>query len=237
MSPTQTCVLQSDAEFSFRFAQDGRVRTGKTSLPMVASVIVHAVSIAWFALGGPFQTVVAPRPVTLEPITVSFLVLPAEQPVAKTVEVPKPVPAPAPPEPSVAEAVRPIARSPATALAPRPQTTTAQAVQPAAQQAKPVTAQPKSEQGVQGVRPNSGNPTPSYPGMSRRRGEEGQVVLQVVVGTDGRVASLSVAQSSGFRRLDKAALDAVRQWRFQPARRGSTPVRSVARIPIRFALR
>ncbi|NQV20615.1 MAG: energy transducer TonB [Rhodospirillales bacterium] len=87
------------------------------------------------------------------------------------------------------------------------------------------------------VRPASGNPSPKYPGMSRRRGEEGQVVLRVVVGPDGRAVSLSVAQSSGFRRLDQAALDAVRHWRFDPARRGPMPVKGVVRIPIRFVLK
>jgi protein TonB len=51
--------------------------------------------------------------------------------------------------------------------------------------------------------------------------EEGTVTLGLLVGTDGRVVEISIANSSGFARLDKAALDAVRKWRWTPMMRGA----------------
>jgi len=68
------------------------------------------------------------------------------------------------------------------------------------------------------------NPKPRYPALSRRLGERGKVLLEVLILTDGSVGEIAVKTSSGFPRLDSAALEAVRRWRFQPARRGTTPI-------------
>lgn len=74
---------------------------------------------------------------------------------------------------------------------------------------------------------------PRYPMESRRRHEQGAVLLTVLLGADGRVETISVARSSGFERLDKAALDAVRRWRWSPTLRGGEAmmVRGVVEIP------
>jgi periplasmic protein TonB len=58
---------------------------------------------------------------------------------------------------------------------------------------------------------------PEYPPTSRRLGEQGSLVLQVLVDTDGRVLDTKLVQSSGFERLDQAALDGVKaDYRFLP---------------------
>lgn len=80
------------------------------------------------------------------------------------------------------------------------------------------------------------NPSPSYPRMSRRAGEEGTVMLRVRVLADGRPSSIDVAESSGHPRLDEAARETVRNWRFTPARQGDTPIDSWLRVPIAFRL-
>jgi protein TonB len=80
------------------------------------------------------------------------------------------------------------------------------------------------------------NPKPVYPAMSRRLREEGVVVLKVHVRSDGSVAEAKVDKRSGSTRLDEAALAAVRQWHFVPARRGSEPVESWVLVPIEFEL-
>jgi periplasmic protein TonB len=67
---------------------------------------------------------------------------------------------------------------------------------------------------------------PVYPRISRRRGEEGTVVIAVTVLPDGRGANPRIRQSSGFSRLDNAALEAVRKTRFQPARRNGLAITS-----------
>jgi protein TonB len=68
---------------------------------------------------------------------------------------------------------------------------------------------------------------------SRRAHEEGIVVLTVLLSVDGRVADISVASSSGFPRLDRAALEAVADWRWSPLVRSGQPVmvRGMVRIP------
>ncbi len=80
------------------------------------------------------------------------------------------------------------------------------------------------------------NPRPAYPRLSRHRREEGQVVLRVRVLSDGRAETVEIAESSNHPRLDKAALEAVREWRFVPARQGETAVDSWLRVPIVFRL-
>jgi protein TonB len=77
---------------------------------------------------------------------------------------------------------------------------------------------------------------PVYPTLARRMGEEGEVVLRVELNEDGQIASARVATSSGFRRLDEAALAAIKNWRCNAAQREGQPVRAVAIQPFKFAL-
>ena len=78
---------------------------------------------------------------------------------------------------------------------------------------------------------------PHYPIESRRKREQGTVALMLLVGTDGRVASVSVQQSSGFARLDAAALSAVRRWRWSPRKVDGVAVQVRGIVSIPFVLR
>ena len=80
------------------------------------------------------------------------------------------------------------------------------------------------------------NPEPPYPAQSRRLGEEGRVILRVLVGAAGAAEEVQIRASSGYPRLDEAARQTVRQWKFQPARRGSEAVPAWVLVPIRFSL-
>jgi protein TonB len=80
------------------------------------------------------------------------------------------------------------------------------------------------------------NPPPAYPAASRRRGEQGRVVLRVLVSADGAAERVEVRSSSGHERLDRAASEAVHQWRFVPARQGEKPVAAWVLVPILFSL-
>lgn len=77
---------------------------------------------------------------------------------------------------------------------------------------------------------------PAYPAQSRRLGESGVVVLRVELSETGNVALARVDRSSGYSRLDEAALSAVRSWRCTPATRNGHPVRAVALQPFNFIL-
>ena len=80
------------------------------------------------------------------------------------------------------------------------------------------------------------NPPPAYPRLSRRLREEGEVELRVRVSPAGEALAVELARSSGSGRLDQAALQAVRSWRFEPARRGAQAVEAWVRVPILFKL-
>lgn len=80
------------------------------------------------------------------------------------------------------------------------------------------------------------NPPPDYPRLSRRLREEGEVELRVRVDPAGQPVVVELARSSGSGRLDEAALRAVRDWRFEPARRGGQAVEAWVRVPILFKL-
>lgn len=80
------------------------------------------------------------------------------------------------------------------------------------------------------------NPAPRYPVSARRRGQEGRVLLDLRIAADGKVAAVSIRKSSGVRSLDRAAVDTVRTWRFDPARENGAAVSSEVTIPILFKL-
>lgn len=80
------------------------------------------------------------------------------------------------------------------------------------------------------------NPPPGYPRISRRNGEQGTVIVRVFISTQGTPDKAEVRTSSGFARLDQAALEAVQRWRFVPGRRHGTPEAMWFNIPVRFVL-
>ncbi|KLJ02866.1 hypothetical protein WQ56_00890 [Luteimonas sp. FCS-9] len=82
-------------------------------------------------------------------------------------------------------------------------------------------------------RPRS-TPQPRYPRASLRRNETGEVMLRVHVDADGRVSDIDVIAASGHARLDRAAVSAVRRWRFEPAMRDGRPVPGEVRVPVLF---
>ncbi len=69
-----------------------------------------------------------------------------------------------------------------------------------------------------------GNRLPEYPAMSRRLGEQGVVVLRVFITPEGRAADVQLVRSSGSARLDRSAMETIREWRFLPARQAGRPV-------------
>ena len=77
---------------------------------------------------------------------------------------------------------------------------------------------------------------PVYPSASRRAGEQGTVVLKILIGEDGRARDVQVAQSSGFSRLDDAAVDAVRKWRFTPSVQSGAVQGGWVTLPVTFRL-
>jgi periplasmic protein TonB len=80
------------------------------------------------------------------------------------------------------------------------------------------------------------NPAPDYPSVSRQLGEQGRVLLRAMINAEGSVEQVVLRKSSGFERLDQAALDTVKHWRFVPARRGEQQVSAWVVVPVSFTL-
>jgi len=80
------------------------------------------------------------------------------------------------------------------------------------------------------------NPAPAYPPMSRRTGEQGRVLLKVLVSESGIAERVQLETGSGYEKLDQAAIEAVKKWIFIPAKRSNQPVSAYVLVPVKFSL-
>ncbi len=219
-------------------------------MSLASAVLLHAAALLWIvhnptALEAPPMimqaTLIAPEPLPMAP--------PEPPQEVKRVE-------PEPPRP-VVKPVKPVKKEKPlpqlAAVADAPATTTVAPQPPAPPEPVAIDAPPVSEPSPAPVTaapvvapppvtpPKFNvaylqNPRPAYPAMSKRLGEAGRVMLRVMVDVNGLPTQVEVRKSSGFPRLDEAALEAVRKWKFVPARRGEEPVAGLADIPIDFGL-
>lgn len=177
-----------------------------------------------------------PPPPPVEPVLVALTRDAARETLAPQAPAPQPpetAPAPvaAPPIPAPPEAAAPVHSSPSTGRpGPVAQDATSAAPSPA----------PVPTQALELPRFDADylhNPAPIYPPMSRRLREQGTVTLRVRVTPDGRATQVEVRESSGYPRLDKAAEESVRRWRFVPARQGGQTVAAWVLVPISYSIR
>ncbi len=211
---------------------------------IVSSVVLFHVAAIWALQSGLVRKA-------------AEIIVPAEllsefiNPPAPKVAPPPPKPAPTPPAPKTAPKVQapkpapmplaindptPAPNAPTgvtTPQPPAPPITEPVAAAPAAPPAPP--APPKIEL------PSSdaaylNNPKPSYPAISKRMGEQGKVVLRVLIGTDGTPQKVEVNKSSGYERLDRQAQEAVMRWRFVPGKRNGVPETMWNLVPVNFVL-
>jgi protein TonB len=185
-----------------------------------------------------FKQKLIPPPEQLATLMVNFI------PSSKPKEEPKPEPLPPPPKPKpekkpqsrqlvaetpVVSESEPVAPPPPPEPEPEPEPVVE--TPPAPQMpAGPVTL--SSELSVACPELNA----PAYPALSKRLGEEGKLVLRVELDEKGHVSVAHVVNSSGFKRLDEAAMAAVKTWRCTPPIRNGQPARAVALQPFNFVL-
>lgn len=168
------------------------------------------------------------------PLVVDLLPAPEVQkpPEAKPLPVIKPQPVKQQRTPAPKTPTPPIEATTSTVPAPS-------APVAAPPEAKPTPAAPPAEAPIVQARFDAdylNNPAPSYPPLSRRMGEEGKVILRVSVNPQGSADSVELRTSSGSQRLDDAAVNTVKRWKFIPAKRGVEPVQSWVLVPIIFKL-
>jgi protein TonB len=164
---------------------------------------------------------------------------------------PKPTPPAQPPEVPVVPVVRPVVRPsvapPHPVVAPQPP---ADAIVVAGGSEAAVVSDTPAEVatdiGAPDVAPPvagisleyASAPPPVYPTAARRMRHEGTVLLEVLVGVDGRPLRVDVRQSSGHRQLDDAAREQVlARWRFRPAMRDGRAIQAIGLVPVNFRLK
>ncbi len=221
---------------------------------LAVAIALHGALIA-FVLSGALEkphTEVEPPPVIVQLLTPEpplKLEPPTPEPPKPKPQPPKPEPVkpqprPEPPRPEQPkpEPAKPEVRpepvkieAPATAVAPAPTPVAPPAPPAPPPPPAPSVAKPSARTEVSiSASYAAANRKPEYPKMSLRLGEQGTVVLTVMVKSDGSAGDVEVKSTSGFTRLDRAAADAVKTWRFNPATIDGKAVDKSYEVPITF---
>lgn len=168
---------------------------------------------------------------------------PAPVPAPKPVVQPKPRTPPPAPRPVAAPSPAPSPQAPIAVAEPQPAPPPITAPVAAAPAPAPAPLAPPAPPAPPRIElPSTSadylqNPQPPYPPMSRRLGEEGQVMLRVLISAEGRALQAEIRRSSGYERLDSVALETVRTWRFVSGKRNGVPEDMWFNVPITFELR
>lgn len=174
-----------------------------------------------------------PKPVEIVMPTIQGMLVAAPEETPPPPEPPPPPPPEKKPEPKPTP--KPLPKAPPSeraVKAPEPEPPPVQEPveqKPAEPTPAPVSP-PRAEAG------QLSNPAPVYPSLSRRLREEGTVVLEILIKADGTVGEIKIKSSSGFKRLDTTAVNAVKHWRYQPATQGDKKIDFWYEQPVEFNL-
>ncbi|WP_159880673.1 energy transducer TonB [Aquitalea denitrificans] len=224
-----------------------RLQSSSAALPSAAflgSCSLHVLALlliaGWLASTPP---VILPQLASLPTMTLAAPSAPAA-PVVQPSQNKQRAPAkPAVARPAAVPAAKPAARPAARATAPaiKPAAAAVDNTAPtAAAPAAPVAAAPVPAPAVHEPLYRGGylnNPKPAYPPLSLEMEETGTVRLRVQVSAQGLPVAVELEHSSGFPRLDRAALSAVRGWKFIPAKRGDESIPYTFIVPVEFSLK
>lgn len=201
-------------------------------LAVAMLLALHAAVVAALLYAGRLREVaVDAKPLFLAVVDTPARVAPARAlpPPTRAQIPPLPLPPPPPTLPLVVAEAAPVPSTVPT-LAPEPAAPAARVEAPPA----PAPSQPRTipPSAIQYIVP----PTPVYPRVSARMRESGKAVVRVLIDEGGLPLTVQLATSTGFARLDDAALAAVRNCRFRPWLDNGVAVAAWANIPIEFEL-
>ena len=215
------------------------MRQGARGAVVGAVIVLHLLAL-WALQAGLLHRVVSwvvPVMAVSDAVDVPPPPPPKPLPPSPTLPAPRAAPAVARPAPELPLAVptesAPSVNAPVGLPAPLPVQNTAP-VAAASVNATPVPSPKIALPSTQADYLN--NPKPAYPAMSRRLGEQGRAVVRVLIGADGLPQKAELHTSSGFDRLDRAALDTVMRWRYVPGKRGDVPEAMWFNVPLNFVL-
>lgn len=220
--------------------QGNNTQSISNAVTFAGVVLLHVLGLVWAA-----QQLSVSDPVITPPSVVGVLVAPEPEPAPPPPKPvpppPKPEPKPVVPKPTPKPTPKPVAKpEPVREVAPEPVQQAAPAAPappaPPVQQATPAPEAPAPVTPPRTDAAHLNNPAPQYPALSRRLGEQGRVMLDVYILPDGSVGEIKLNRSSGFPRLDNAALQAVKTWKYVPAKRGDKPIPFWYVQPVSFVL-
>jgi len=202
-------------------------------------VLLHAT--AWWGLIHFKSEIVPPTPLPVVQVTLLAPPAPPEPrvvppPPPKVERQPKLVMAKAISAPTPVPVMPPVAEHAAQQA---PVAVAVAAPSPPSPPAPPAPVKPALEPAIVLPRYNAAylsNPPPAYPLAARRRGVEGTVLVRAEISAGGECQRAELKKTSGHELLDNAALEAVKKWRFVPAKRGSQAVVAWVEVPITFKL-
>ena len=215
---------------AYDYSIDDPAKNSKRSLAFVLVVIIH-VLFFWVLASGLGAKVVE---VVMGPVETKIIDEKPDEdkPPPPPPEIDTPPPYVPPPEVSIEIATESAATTAITNVtSERPVAPVAPPPPPKAEEKK-VVRTPPSTQG------RGANITkPDYPPASRRAGEEGTVTLSALVLENGRIGEIKIVKSSGFEKLDEAAVkDVQRNWRFVPGKEDGKPVSMWHTFQVTFRL-
>jgi len=237
-SPGGNIIKTHNLQLDWLFA---RLFTKQRTANMMASVsilvlLLHGIGLIW--LRSPLEQRIPANPI------MEVTIIPVSAPKPKVAPSPPPAPAKTKPLPKKTQPKPTLKKMPVVQeladFAPTKQVLESQAI---AQNA--LMAATANQETAAKIEPfieadiNSDyaeNPKPNYPSIARGMGWQGKVMLRVQVSDQGLSDAVEIERSSGYDILDESALEAIKQWRFTPAKRGETPIASSVIVPIIFTL-
>ena len=208
-------------------------------LGLAGVVLAHVVALYFLLQYAPAREALS----TLAPIMVDLITPPK-------IEEPPPPPPPPPPRAQPKPRLEPMKTAEPPPLIAAAQAAPSEFVAPAAPPAPPVEVAEKAAPVAPPAPPAPTSPVippnfdaaylrnqpPRYPPASRRMAETGRVVLRVLVSAAGEPEKVELGSSSGFERLDNAALETVRTWKFVPAQQAGRAIAAWVQVPLAFSL-
>jgi periplasmic protein TonB len=214
------------------------VRQFNRNLVIGGSVVLFHIAALWALQSGLLRRAVE----IIVPIAVlSEIVTPPAPKVEQPPEVVQPKPVPPPKQPVTRKVERPKPVVPQPMAVPHPEPSPQAPVVEAPTPPAPVAPAPVAPAPAKLELPSSDadylrNPAPVYPPISKRLGEQGKVLVRVLIGPDGSPQKAELKSSSGFERLDRSAIEYVMKCRYVPGKVAGVPQAMWHEAPVNFVL-
>lgn len=214
--------------------------------PVLVVAVVATIHLALLFLMIGQSPDVTQKPLQVPVIQGMLVAAAPPPPVIQKKVIPKPKPRPKPkPKPKPLVQKQKVETAPAIIEEPLPESLPEPVDEPIAEEIEPEEAPPPAQvqtaEATEVMPPRvdayqHNNSAPKYPRLSKRLREEGTVLLELLISKEGTVNEVAIKESSGYPRLDRAAMKAVKRWRYTPAHQGNETIAYRYEQPVRFSM-